>query len=129
MLAVSVNAQTMKAQGPRGSKPVVIPQPAQPFNSAAKDTTPMNCEQYNSHPHPAIKPMCERMERNSLQRESAMQGRPSPSGSVVDLPAMGSAEAKASGYACVGGQAMRKLPNGWEQVMAPAGGWQRCRGG
>src|SRR5690606_18605214 len=45
------------------------------------------------------------------------------------LPAMGSNEARDLGYACIGGQAMRRLANGWEQVMARGGGWQRCRGG
>jgi len=32
-----------------------------------------------------------------------------------------------TGTACIGGQAFRKLPNGWEQIHAAGGGWQRCR--
>src|SRR5690606_7028860 len=64
-----------------------------------------------------------------LKAEARMQGRPAPSASVINLPPMGSAEARELGYACIGGQAMRRLENGWEQVLAREGGWQRCRGG
>ncbi|KLA51904.1 hypothetical protein XEUV683_14445, partial [Xanthomonas euvesicatoria] len=56
-------------------------------------------------------------------------GITAPSDSVITLPGLGTAEAKQLGYACVGGQAMKRLRNGWEQVAAPAGGWQRCLGG
>ncbi|NHF68031.1 hypothetical protein FFY45_20385 [Xanthomonas hortorum] len=31
--------------------------------------------------------------------------------------------------AAVGGQAVQRLRNGWEQVSAAAGGWQRCQRG
>ena len=48
---------------------------------------------------------------------------------LIQLPGMGSPEAKALGYACIGGQAFRRLANGWEQVAAAGGSWQRCQGG
>lgn len=43
------------------------------------------------------------------------------------LPALGSAEAKRTGTVCIGGQAFRRLANGWEQLASPSGGWLRCR--
>ena len=36
---------------------------------------------------------------------------------------------RCNGFACIGGQAFRKIPSGWEQVYAQGGGWQRCTGG
>jgi len=69
------------------------------------------------------------MEVMSLQSEARRQGRPVPSAGVLSLPGLGTPEARELGVACVNGQALRKLQNGWEQVMAAGGGWQRCRGG
>ena len=43
-------------------------------------------------------------------------------------PTLGSAEGKRTGIICIGGQAMRKIANGWEQIWGKDG-WQRCRGG
>lgn len=111
------------------SKPKEPPPPARvkaaPYNSAAKDTTPLNCEKYRTHPHPGMIGFCEGMETTLLQNEARRQGRPTPSRTVVKLPAMGTPAAKDLGYACIGGTAMRRLANGWEQV-ANGAGWQRC---
>lgn len=74
-----------------------------------------------------MKPFCEGMETSMVQGEAQRQGRPAPSTRVIELPALGTAEAKASGHACVGGTTMKRLNNGWEQLNDPAGGWQRCR--
>ena len=98
-------------------------------NSMAKTTTPFNCQQYRwpNHPHPGVKPYCDRVEAQTLQDEARRAGRPGPSDDVISLPELGSNEAAGSGRACVGGQAMQKLPNGWAQVSSTSGGWQRCR--
>ena len=101
---------------------------AAPYNSTGRDTTPMNCEQYRKHPHPGMLGFCEGMENMVVQGEARRQGRPMPSTNVVQLPGLGTPEAKQLGYACVGGAAMKKIPNGWEQVIG-ADGWQRCTGG
>lgn len=124
-----VQAQTVRAQGPRGHKAVPAYRPAQPYNSLAKDTTPFNCEQYRRHPHPGMVGYCESVEQMTLRNEARRQGRPGSSDSVVRLPGLGTPEARELGVACVNGQALRKLSNGWEQVMAAGGGWQRCTGG
>lgn len=42
---------------------------------------------------------------------------------------MGSAEAGEPGYACIGGQAFRRLPNGWAPVSPNDGALQCCTGG
>lgn len=119
-------AQTRAAQG-KGA-PRVGPAPKAHYNSTANDTTPLNCENYQSNLHPAMRVICEDLERNHIQSEARRAGRPGPSSSVVDLPSLGSPEGKRLGIVCIGGQAMRKITNGWEQVWG-ADGWQRCRGG
>ncbi|ADV27462.1 putative secreted protein [Pseudoxanthomonas suwonensis 11-1] len=126
---VDVQAQTLRAQAPRGQYKPPPSAPRQPYNSMARDTTPFNCEQYRAHPHPGMVGFCEGLEHSVLKEEARRQGRPGASASVIALPAMGTTEARELGYACIGGQAMRRLANGWEQVMAREGGWQRCRGG
>jgi hypothetical protein len=68
---------------------------------------------------------CQSIETATIQNEARRQGRPTPSQTVIKLPAMGTAAAKDLGYACISGTAMRRLPNGWEQVISGAG-WQRC---
>lgn len=128
VLACPVAAQQIRA----AMGPAARPLPAAPkaaYNSMANGTTPFNCEQYRwpNHPHPSMKAYCERTEARTLQNEARRAGRPGPSSSVIGLPALGSDAARRAGQACVGGQAMRKLPNGWEQMGSPSGGWQRCR--
>ena len=129
IIAQNGMAQSMRgAVGRASSRPVATtPKPA--FNSMSKTTTPFECEQYRTHPHPGMKGFCEGMEASTLQGEARRAGRPGPSTEVVVLPALGSAAAKAQGMACINGQAMRRLSNGWEQVASAAGGWQRCREG
>lgn len=105
-----------------------IPPAQQPYNSMAKSTTPFNCIQYRNHPHPGMVGYCQGIENMTLRNEARRQGRPAPSDSIIRLPALGSEQAKTLGYACVGGQAFKRLSNGWEQVSAAEGGWQRCRG-
>ena len=122
------------AQALRSAKGTAAPAPvrppvSQPHNSMARDTTPFNCEQYRHHPHPGMAGFCQGIETMTLQNEARRQGRPAPSATVIPLPGLGSGEAKTLGYACVGGQAFRRLTNAWEQVSAADGGWQRCRGG
>ncbi|MCC8537046.1 hypothetical protein ACDH70_12245 [Xanthomonas axonopodis pv. poinsettiicola] len=121
-------AQSMRSATGKTTR-TYIPPTRQPHNSMASDTTPFNCEQYRAHPHPGMVRYCQGIENMMLRDEARSQGRPAPSDSIIALPGLGTAEAKQLGYACVGGQAMKRLRNGWEQVSAAAGGWQRCRGG
>lgn len=93
----------------------------------ARETTPLNCEQYRAHPYRGMERYCQGIEDMTLRNEARSQGRPAPSDSIIALPGLGTAEAKQLGYACVGGQAMKRLRNGWGQVSAAAGRWQRCR--
>lgn len=128
MVTSSASAQQIhSARGPTSKPLPAAPRPA--HNSMAKTTTPFNCEQYRwpNHPHPGVKPFCDGLEARTLQDEARRAGRPGPSDSVVPLPSLGSDAARRSGFACIGGQAFRKIQNGWEQISATGGGWQRCR--
>ncbi len=127
MVAASASAQVRTARG--NGTPAPPPASKAAYNSMSKDTTPFNCEQYRRHPHPSMVGFCQSIETMTLQNEAQRAGRPGPSSSVVALPALGSPESAQLGYACIGGQAFRRLSNGWEQVHSPDGGWQRCRGG
>lgn len=125
-VVVSAQAQSLQVHTPKPKPRIAAP--GQPFNSMAKSTTPFNCDQYRSHPFPDMVRICQGMENDMIRGEARQQGRPAASSSVYRLPALGTPEAKQSGFACVGGQAMHKLPNGWEQVIGEDG-WQRCTGG
>ncbi|HEP1206063.1 TPA: hypothetical protein QEN11_04040 [Stenotrophomonas maltophilia] len=70
---------------------------------------------------------CAEIERSLIQGEARRQGIPTPSSEIVRMPAYGSAEAKQFGAACMGGTAMRRLNNGWEQLRNARGEWLRCR--
>nr|WP_083489731.1 hypothetical protein [Stenotrophomonas ginsengisoli] len=72
---------------------------------------------------------CQGIENMALHSEARHHGRPVPSASIIELLPLRSEPAKTLGYACIGGQAFKRLDNGREQVSAAAGGWQRCRGG
>ena len=123
LLAGQCHAQSVRTYR---SKEARVPAPrAAPYNSASKDTTPFNCEKYRGHPHPGMVGFCQSIETTTIQNEARRQGRPTPSQTVIKLPAMGTPAAKELGYACIGGSAMRRLTNGWEQVVSGAG-WQRC---
>lgn len=126
-LSFSVSSQTIRSHTAKPAPRVPVAKAA-PHNSMGRDTTPMNCEQYRRHPHPGMLGFCESMENMVVLGEAKRQGRPTPSTRVVQLPGLGSPEAKQLGYACVGGAAMKKIPNGWEQVIG-VDGWQRCTGG
>jgi len=98
----------------------------------AQDTTPYNCERLTiaktgSWAVPIIRDLCENQEARNGQTIAKILGKPRPSLSVYDLPAYGSAEAKRAGLACVGGTAMQRLNNGWEQLRDHQHNWLRCR--
>lgn len=85
---------------------------------------PLKCQQ---HVDPRIRLYCAEIERSLIQGEARRQGLPTPSSEIVRMPAYGSAEAKQLGAACMGGTAMRRLNNGWEQLRNAKGEWLRCR--
>lgn len=112
--------QVHTAAGPQ-PQPKYEPKRKQPYNPGA---TPMKCDQSLD---PRFRALCNDIERAHVQGSAKRQGLPVPSSDVVALPAMGSAEAKGLGAACVGGTAMRRLSNGWEQLTDGQGRWLRCR--
>ena len=84
-LSPAAHAQTVKAQGPRGQATMPTYQPRQPYNSMAKDTTPLNCDQYRNHPYPNMQRICQNWENAMVQGDAQRQGRPGPSSDIVDL--------------------------------------------
>ena len=98
----------------------------------AQDTTPYNCERLTvaktgSWAAPIIRDLCETQEARNGQTIAKILGKPRPSLSVYELPAYGSAEAKRTGLACVGGTAMHRQVRGWEQLQDRQHNWLRCR--
>ncbi|WP_242003049.1 hypothetical protein [Vulcaniibacterium tengchongense] len=100
--------------------------------SSAADTTPFQCERLTiaktrSWIAPILRDFCNNQEARNAQAVAKILGKPRPSTKVYLLPAYGSAEAKRTGLACVGGTAMRRLANGWEQLRDQQHNWVRCR--
>lgn len=119
-LEPAVAQQLRSAAGPTPHRAVNIPQ-ARAHNLGAE---PLKCQQ---HADPRIRLYCAEIERSLIQGEARRQGLPTPSSEIVRMPAYGSAEAKQLGAACMGGTAMRRLNNGWEQLRNAKGQWLRCR--
>lgn len=64
----------------------------------------------------------------SLQRHlSASFGRPLPSRTVIEVPALGTPEAKASGVSCSEGRVIARIGNGWVQALDRERNYLRCR--
>lgn len=100
--------------------------------ASANDTTPFQCERLTvaktrSWAAPILRDFCEKQEASNGQTMAKLLGKPRPSTQVYLLPSYGSAEAKRTGLACVGGTAMRRLANGWEQLRDRQHNWVRCR--
>lgn len=101
--------------------------------ASASDKTPFQCERLTiaktrSWVAPILRDFCEKQEASNGQTMAKLLGKPRPSTQVYLLPSYGSDEAKRTGLACVGGTAMRKLANGWEQLRDRQHNWVRCRG-
>lgn len=100
--------------------------------ASANDTTPFQCERLTiaktrSWVAPILRDFCEKQEASNGQTMAKLLGKPRPSTQVYLLPSYGSLEAKRTGLACVGGTAMRRLTNGWEQLRDRQHNWVRCR--
>ena len=98
----------------------------------AQDTTPYNCEQLSvaktgSWAAPIVRDLCENQEARNGQVFAKLLGKPRPSTAVYELPGYGSADAKRTGIACVGGTAMQRVKNGWVQLRDREHNWLRCR--
>lgn len=94
-------AQSMSAARGVQQRPYIAPA-TQPFNSMARSTTPFNCDQYRNHPHPGMQRYCQGVENMTLRNEARRQGRPAPSDSIIELPALGSEAARVLGRAFFG---------------------------
>ena len=98
----------------------------------AQDTTPYNCERLTvaktgSWAAPIVRDLCENQEARNGQAFAKLLGKPRPSTAVYELPGYGSADAKRTGIACIGGAAMQRVKNGWVQLRDREHNWLRCR--
>lgn len=120
LLAAPLYSQEIRSAAGPQRLPSYTP-PAKASNLGAE---PLRCQQ---HLDPRIRLYCAEVERSLIQGEARRQGIPSPSSEIVRIPAYGSADARKLGAACMGGTAMRRLSNGWEQLRNAKGEWLRCR--
>ena len=121
LLAQGASAQQLRSA--LGPQPAPRHTPAGP-KASNLGAEPLKCQQ---HTDPRIRLYCAELERSLVQSEAHRQGLPTPSSEIVGLPSYGSTEAKQLGAACMGGTAMRRLSNGWEQLRNAKGEWLRCR--
>ncbi len=121
LLSASLHAQQLRSTTGPQPTPRYTPSTPKASNLGAE---PLKCQQ---HVDPRIRLYCTDIERSLIQSEARRQGIPTPSSEIVRMPAYGSAEAKQLGAACMGGTAMRRLSNGWEQLRNAKGEWLRCR--
>lgn len=122
-VATPVSAQRLHS----GTGPAPAPAPVVRKVPPPLPPTPLQCDQHRAVPH--VHAYCVSAERALVQGESRRRGAPTPSDQVVNLPPMGSTDAKALGAACIGGTGMRRLANGWEQLRDRQCRWLRCREG
>lgn len=118
--ALSVSAQTRTATG-RGSERV---NPNRNVVAVPK----LDCRKLlASDPRPWVHAYCEHVDFAMQDSMSRAWGRPRPSPVLLDIPALGTAEAKASGVSCSEGRVIRRVGNGWEQALDHERNYLRCR--
>ncbi|HHA2542737.1 TPA: hypothetical protein ACOEOI_001328 [Stenotrophomonas maltophilia] len=123
LLLLSAPAHAQQLRSATGPQP--LPTYTSPTPKASNlGAEPLKCQQ---HVDPRIRLYCLEIERSLIQGEAHRQGIPTPSSEIVRMPAYGSTEAKHLAAACIGGTAMRRLNNGWEQLRNAKGEWLRCR--
>ena len=76
---------------------------------------------------PTFRRLCENLISDHQRGHARRSGQPSGSREIVELPAYGTERGRQLGLVCMSGQAMRRLPNGWEQLVDASGSWVRCR--
>lgn len=76
---------------------------------------------------PLFEKICRDSDTHTRQAIAHIYGRPQPSTAILVLPAYGSDAAKRLGLACITSAAMRRLPNGWEQLRDSQHRFLRCQ--
>lgn len=118
--AFAVSAQTRSATG-RGIERV------NPNRNVAA-VPKLDCRKLlASDPRPWVHAYCEHVDFAMQDGMSRAWGRPRPSSVLLDIPALGTAEAKASGVSCSEGRVIRRVGNGWEQALDQQRNYLRCR--
>lgn len=119
--ASSAIAQTVRARAPKPAPRVVVP-------VKPKQLQPLDCEAYQRAAGvPWARAVCEQTNYDFIDVYARHYGMPKASAEVISIPAHGTGEAKRYGVACMQGLAMKRLPNGWEQLRDRQGNYMRCR--
>lgn len=88
----------------------------------------LDCEKIlASDPRPWVHMYCRELDYGMQAGFSQAWGRPMPSRTVLDIPALGTPEAKAAGVSCSEGRVIRRVGNGWEQALDRERNYLRCR--
>lgn len=114
-------AQTRGYAGPGERR---VPEP----NRNRPKIESLNCERLlQNDPRPWVHAYCEAVDYSMQDGISKYLGYPRPSRRVVEVPAIGTAEAKAAGVFCSEGRVIRRVGNGWEQALDRERNYLRCR--
>lgn len=87
----------------------------------------LDCRKLVSSWEPWMQVYCNNVDYDMQRGLSAQMGRPLPSRSVIEVPALGTPEAKASGVSCSEGRVIAKVGNGWVQALDHERNYLRCR--
>lgn len=113
------DAQTHSAAG-RGSARV-----HPPLNVTA--VPKLDCNKLTQPWQPWMVEYCREVDFSMQHDLAHAWGRPRPSRNVIEVPALGTSEAKASGVSCSEGRVIRRVGNGWEQALDRERNYLRCR--
>lgn len=119
-LSASLSAQTHSALG-SGLKRV------DPRRNVAP-VPQLDCRKLLANdPRPWTHAYCEHVDFSMQEGLSRQFGRPRPSYTMLDIPELGTSEAKSSGVACSEGRVIRRIGNGWDQALDHERNYLRCR--
>lgn len=114
------DAQTRTAAG-AGQKRVAEP------NRIRPKVQGLDCRAYEADPRPWVHAYCAEVDFSIQDMQSRLYGYPGPSRTVLSIPALGTAEAKAAGVYCADGRVLRKEGNAWIQALDAERNYLRCR--
>lgn len=119
-LAGTVSAQQVRHAAGRGLERV----------NPQRNVTPvpkLDCRKLVSSWEPWMQIYCNNLDYDLQRGMSSHMGRPTPSRTVIEVPALGTPEAKASGVSCSEGRVIAKVGNGWVQALDRERNYLRCR--
>lgn len=87
----------------------------------------LDCNKIVRRWEPWMVEYCREVDFTMQEGLSHQFGRPRPSRNVIEVPALGTPEAKESGVSCSEGRVIAKVGNGWVQALDRQRNYLRCR--